>query len=250
MREVEASYPSVVSLFSGAGGLDIGLEKAGFATVFANDFDPDCIETLKANRRREIPIDEGGDRFFLREATISQSRVEALSRADIVPPRQGRQWRPDILAGGPPCQPFSSSGKQLALRDPRGNLFEDFVRLADELRPRLILFENVRGIVTARGPRGRPGEVVARVRAAFEAIGYATTFSLLNAADFGTPQRRVRLFMMATDSAPLPKFRTPRTRSRRVMVAQRGKHLARRSLGFQGQRSPKSSGRLGRLPNS
>jgi DNA (cytosine-5)-methyltransferase 1 len=114
-----------------------------------------------------------------------------------------------LLAGGPPCQPFSSSGNQLSVLDHRGRLFEHFVRLADELKPRTILFENVRGLVTARGPKGEPGEVLQLVRSAFESIGYATRFALLNAADFGLPQRRVRLFMLASRDLPLPEFPAP-----------------------------------------
>jgi len=94
----------------------------------------------------------------------------------------------------------------LSLNDPRGRLFEHFVRLAKGLRPRAILFENVRGLVTALGPRGEPGEALSLVKEAFESIGYATTFALLNAADYGAPQRRVRLFMMATRDAALPLF--------------------------------------------
>jgi DNA (cytosine-5)-methyltransferase 1 len=72
-----------------------------------------------------------------------------------------------------------------------------------------ILFENVRGLVTQRGPDGRPGEVLEMVKASFEAIGYATAFRVLNAADFGAPQRRVRLFMFGARVAPLPTFPTP-----------------------------------------
>src|SRR4051794_37883762 len=69
-----------------------------------------------------------------------------------------------------------------------------------------ILFENVRGLVTARGPKSQPGEVLDMVKKAFEGIGYATTFALLNAADYGCPQRRVRCFMMATRCTGLPEF--------------------------------------------
>jgi DNA (cytosine-5)-methyltransferase 1 len=94
----------------------------------------------------------------------------------------------------------------LSVEDPRGRLFEHFVRLAGELKPQQILFENVRGLVTARGPKGEPGEVLYMVKEAFEKLGYATSFQLLNAADYGCPQRRVRLFMMATRCTELPEF--------------------------------------------
>lgn len=83
------------------------------------------------------------------------------------------------------------------------------MRLAEELRPRLILFENVRGLVTARGPTGKPGEALRLVLEAFESIGYATTCSVLNAADHGLAQRRVRLFILAAQNPPLPVFPEP-----------------------------------------
>src|SRR5581483_1030294 len=97
----------------------------------------------------------------------------------------------------------------LSIEDPRGRLFEEFARLVAGLRPRLVLFENVRGLVTSRGPSGEPGEVLSLVREAFERLGYATTFALLNAADFGVSQRRVRCFMMAACEGVLPVFPEP-----------------------------------------
>jgi len=195
---------TVVSLFTGAGGLDLGLEQAGFRTISAVDSDPDCVRTLLNNQASKIRFGNGS--AYLEGAKIIRAEIETLEPTDFKPPTADRNWVPDLMAGGPPCQPFSSSGKMLSVDDPRGRLFEDFVRMAKGLRPKLILFENVRGLVTARGPQGEPGEVLGMVRRAFEDIGYATTFALLNAADFGCPQRRVRCFMMATRSTCLPDF--------------------------------------------
>lgn len=203
------SRPTLVSLFTGAGGLDIGLELAGFRTVAALDSDEDCVSTLRLNQEREIPIPCSTGKtqhHFLEGAKILGARVEEISAADLRPARARGTWVPDLLAGGPPCQPFSSAGKQLALDDPRGRLFEHFVRLAEELSPRMILFENVRGLVTAPGPTGKPGEALALVEREFERIGYATTFALINTADYGAPQRRVRLIMLGTKQSPLPEF--------------------------------------------
>ncbi len=200
---------SLVSLFTGAGGLDIGLELAGFETVAANDFDADCVKTLLTNQAARIPVPGGGNRRFLERARVLGSPVEDLTAADLRPAGVAGRWSPDLLAGGPPCQPFSSSGKMLSLSDPRGRLFEHFVRLAADLQPRVILFENVRGLVTARGPQGTPGEALDLVKRAFEAIGYATSFALLNSADYGAPQRRVRLFMLARKTGQLPSFPEP-----------------------------------------
>lgn len=196
--------PTVVSLFTGAGGLDLGLEMAGFKTVAALDNDPCCIETLRTNKARRIGGPNGVP--YLGGTQIVAKSVADVSASELQPNCASRSWRPDVLAGGPPCQPFSSAGKQLSLDDPRGRLFEHFVRIAKELKPRYILFENVRGIVTARGPSGDAGEVIHLIRDAFEAIDYGTNFALLNAADFGLPQRRVRCFMLAARMGPVPDF--------------------------------------------
>jgi DNA (cytosine-5)-methyltransferase 1 len=197
-----------ISLFTGAGGLDIGLEQAGFCTLFAVDSGEDAVCTLQINRQAQIPI--GNGRTFLQETVIlPPGGIEAVTAEHLRCMGVGPSWVPDLMAGGPPCQPFSSSGKMLSLEDPRGRLFEHFVRLAAALRPKLILFENVRGLVTARGPRGEPGEAIFLVKEAFERIGYGTTFALLNAADHGVPQRRVRCFMMASQCTELPLFPEP-----------------------------------------
>jgi DNA (cytosine-5)-methyltransferase 1 len=198
--------PTAISLFTGAGGLDIGLEQAGFRTLFAVDGDPDCVATLCRNQ--QTAVDTGGWPYLTR-TTILLSQIEELLPDELRPRGVGRSWVPDLLAGGPPCQPFSSSGKMLSVADPRGRLFEHFVRLACGLKPRLILFENVRGLVTAKGPNGEPGEVIRLVKQAFEAIGYATRFALLNAADYGCPQRRVRCFMIGVRNTTLPEFPDP-----------------------------------------
>lgn len=195
-----------VSLFSGAGGLDVGLEQAGFHTVVATDYDADCVETLRANHSLRIPVNGSLQRAHLDGSAIIHADVADLTRADLAPPGATADWRPTLLAGGPPCQPFSSAGRQRGLEDPRGRLFEHFVRIASELQPDFILFENVRGLATARGVTGTPGEVLQAVKLSFEQVGYRTRFALLNSADYGAPQRRVRLFMLAARTGPVPQF--------------------------------------------
>jgi len=191
---------SSISLFTGAGGLDIGLEQAGFRTITAVDSEPDCIRSVRENQHAGP---------YFNQTAVLLSEVERIEPAELRPDPAPPGWVPDLLTGGPPCQPFSSSGKMLSVGDPRGRLFEHFVRLAAGLKPKLILFENVRGIVTARGPKGDPGEVLHLVKSEFERIGYATNFTLLNAADYGCPQRRVRCFMVATRCTGLPEFPEP-----------------------------------------
>jgi len=205
-RRISQPRPSLVSLFTGAGGLDIGLELAGFSTVAAVDNDPDCVQTL---RRNQLKAASSPDFSPLRDAVVVEASIETVEPRHLRPQGASDDWVPDVLVGGPPCQPFSSAGNMLALDDPRGRLFEHFVRLAEGLRPHLILFENVRGLVTAVGPSGEPGEALALVKNAFESIGYSSRFALLNAADYGAAQRRVRLFMLATRSTVLPSFPAP-----------------------------------------
>jgi DNA (cytosine-5)-methyltransferase 1 len=200
------SEPTLVSLFAGGGGLDIGLEDAGFRTVCAVDVDARCVETLEANKARGII--SRLNRAPLSDAAILRADVAKLDGAAIME-ASGLGVRPTLMAGGPPCQPFSSSGKMLGLDDPRGRLFEHYVRIASELLPDYILFENVRGLITAKGPTGRHGETLDMVRDAFEGIGYATSFALLNSADFGAPQRRVRIFMLGARDRALPDFPSP-----------------------------------------
>jgi DNA (cytosine-5)-methyltransferase 1 len=201
--------PTVCSVFTGAGGLDIGLEMAGFRTVTAVECDEDCISTLRINQAARIPIPGVEGLCFLEGTCIIAKKIGDVEPGELRPEDALKEGTPDVMAGGPPCQPFSSSGAMLSIADPRGRLFEDFVRLADVLRPRFVLFENVRGLVTAKGPSGEPGEALFMVKEAFEKIGYATRFALLNAADFGCPQRRVRCFMLASRDTEVPLFPEP-----------------------------------------
>ncbi len=205
-RATKGQYPTLVSLFTGAGGLDVGLEQAGFNTIAATDFDDHCVQTLRLNQSMRIPIDGFSSRFYLENARIIHADVADLNRKDFEIPSSVEL---DLVAGGPPCQPFSSAGSQLGFSDPRGMLFQHFARLVSELKPKMFLFENVRGLVTARGPSGSPGEALELVRVAFEEAGYSTRCALLNSADFGAFQRRVRLFIIGSRLSTLPEFPEP-----------------------------------------
>ncbi|MEQ1930290.1 MAG: DNA cytosine methyltransferase [Parvularculaceae bacterium] len=189
------------SLFAGAGGLDLGLECAGWACDYATDIDPAAIATLNANKGRRMQ----GVRA-LSEAVVEQADVRKLGGKAILA-RIGRaRGAVPLLAGGPPCQSWSSAGRQLGLADPRGRLFEDYLRIAREIDARWLLFENVRGLVTARGPDGVPGSALALIREALRKAGWQTKVNLLNAADYGVPQRRVRLFLIGYHEGDAPGF--------------------------------------------
>ncbi len=188
-----------IDLFAGAGGLSRSLEAVGWRSVAAVEIDKEAAETLRRNKAQG----------YLKGTRIIESDIRDVSAKDLRPSGVSASWRPDILVGGPPCQPFSSAGLMQGFEDPRGQLFHEFVRLADQLKPRFILFENVAGLVTAKTPNGSPGGVLRRIQNEFENVGYACRFDLLNAADYGAPQRRVRLYMIASRGERLPEFPEP-----------------------------------------
>jgi DNA (cytosine-5)-methyltransferase 1 len=167
------------------------------------------MATLNAAKQSSIFVEGQESATYLQGAALRLADVRDLSGKDLKPDGAPVGWRPDLLAGGPPCQPWSSAGLQKGLQDERGQLIDHFVRMADELKPHFVLFENVRGLVTAIGRSGKPGEVLIDIKKSFEDIGYATAFATLNAADYGAAQRRVRLYMIATCDHELPSFPEP-----------------------------------------
>ena len=197
---------TAIDLFSGAGGMTASLEQAGFHTVAVVENNLDALGTLRATAAAKVAIPERPGRAYLQGTRILGCDIANLTGCDLRPTRAPATWRPDVLAGGPPCQPFSSAGRQRGLEDPRGNLFLEFVRMANELRPRYVLFENVRGLLTQKDRDGRPGGVLELVQQSFEEIGYAVRFGVLNAADYGAAQRRVRLYMIGTADHRLVDF--------------------------------------------
>lgn len=180
-----------VSLFSGAGGLDLGLEMAGWHGLYASDIDPCAVDTLQMNRGRVI----ASAKKFMANSVIERADIRNLSGRVILEKIGLNRGDVPLLVGGPPCQSWSSAGRQQGFDDPRGRLFSDFVRLADELDTRWIMFENVRGLLTARGADGRPGSALELIRSQLLNHGFQTGVSLVNAADYGVGQRRVRLIV-------------------------------------------------------
>ena len=191
MREEQNVTTSCfVSLFSGAGGLDLGLELAGWTGLFAADVDQTAVATLKANQGRRV-----AGIHFMSGARIEEADVRDLTGSNILNSVNVKRGTIPLLVGGPPCQSWSSAGRQKGFDDPRGQLFADFVRLAGELDVRWLMFENVRGLLTARGPDGRPGSALQLIRSQLLNAGFQTCVSLINAADYGVGQRRVRLIV-------------------------------------------------------
>jgi len=197
---------SFISIFSGAGGLDLGLEQAGWDCLYACDSDEAAVATLRANVGRRLQP----DRTAFSGSLVEQADVASLSGARVLAQIGRRAGQVELLAGGPPCQSWSSAGLQRGFGDPRGQLMDHYIRLAKELGTRWLLLENVRGLLTARGPQGKPGEALASIRRRLlHEAGFQTHAALLNAADYGVPQRRVRLFLVGYRDGDAPTFPAP-----------------------------------------
>jgi DNA (cytosine-5)-methyltransferase 1 len=186
-----------VSLFTGAGGLDYGFEAAGVHTAVAVEMDHDCCETLRRNRHEGRPdelrwkIIEDKAENVLTETMLAKAGV-AVGKIDLV-------------IGGPPCQPFSKSGywasqETKRMADPRAkSTIETYLRVIEEAQPRAFLLENVEGL----GYRGR-SEGLDRLHQEIERINgergtsYRLSTDVLNAADFGVPQHRRRMFVIGS----------------------------------------------------
>lgn len=187
VRETAPAYGkqtlNSVSLFSGGGGMDIGVEQAGFHGLACVEFDHNAAETLRFNAMRR------GARTKIIEADIRTIDPLILADPGI-----------DLLHGGPPCQAFSLIGKRGSLCDERGMLLFEMIRFARVLRPRALLLEQVKGLLSAPNEKGERGGVFKRFTRLLEDLGYCVKWTVLCAADYGVPQLRERVFIVATPS--------------------------------------------------
>ena len=191
---------SVVSLFAGAGGLDLGLESTrAFRSVACIDSDEDCINTLKTNKLRGL-TSHAHD--FLRDATIVK---RDLTKAAIA--LRGVTREPvDVVVGGPPCQAFSVLGKRRGTEDSRGGLVFSFMDAVAYLRPRAFVFENVPGFMSID-----QGRTFAGVLQRAEVMGYECWWGKLCAADYGDPTIRTRFFLIGVIDPQVPLQAPPAT---------------------------------------
>ncbi|NMH26571.1 DNA cytosine methyltransferase [Flavobacterium silvaticum] len=195
----------VVSLFTGAGGLDIGLENCGFETAVCIEYDTDCRETLRYNRpnwklfEESVKITQGevktrvpGD---VREIEVEELlKLANLERKEV-----------SLVVGGAPCQPFSNIGKKLGKNDEKnGDLFLEFVRFVKGINPRAFIFENVVGIT-----QNKHNDVINYMVDKFKGLGYGISYGILNAANYGVPQRRERFFLIGIKGVDKPAFPMP-----------------------------------------
>lgn len=214
------------SLFSGAAGLDIGLEQVGLKPTMAVEIDPSCCATIRKN----CP-----------DLDVWETDITKLSADDLMK-RRGNPAEVFLMVGGPPCQSFSPGGKRAALSDPRGNLIYTYLSLIDKVRPRFFVLENVAHLVTAalkhrpiadrpgkqwnlsRYANGSPtgdddvaamepdelsGSAIRQVLSDISKLGYSWNFSVVNAADYGAPQHRFRLIILGAVKGNHPAIPAP-----------------------------------------
>lgn len=164
---------TTIELFAGAGGLALGVEKAGFNTIGLVEFNKDACETLRINRPEWNVICDD-------IANISGQDLEQLFHI--------QKGKLDLLSGGAPCQSFSYAGKRLGLEDARGTLFYHYAMFLEKLQPKMFLFENVRGLLTH--DKGKTYNTILEI---FGKTGYEIQKKVLNAWDYGVAQKRERL---------------------------------------------------------
>lgn len=183
-----------IELFAGAGGLALGLEKAGISTVEFVEIDKSCCETLRKNRPNWNVV------------------CEDIHRTDFTK----FAGKVDIVTGGFPCQAFSYAGKKLGMEDVRGTLFYEFARCVKEVQPKIFMAENVRGLVSH--DKGRTLSTIINV---FSELGYDVQYKVLNAAYFNVPQKRERIVIIGTKRGMGIKYEYP-TPNKRMMTLKEG----------------------------
>lgn len=173
INNIKVDYNDVtaIEVFTGAGGLALGLEQAGIKTVLLVEIDKFCCETLRQNRPEWNIINDDIKNV---DFTMYKGKV-------------------DIVTGGSPCQAFSYSGKKLGFEDTRGTLFYEFARTVKEVEPLIFMFENVKGLISH--DKGRTLKTILNV---LEELGYNVKYEVLNANDYGVAQKRERIIIIGT----------------------------------------------------
>jgi DNA (cytosine-5)-methyltransferase 1 len=183
-----------ISLFSGAMGLDLGLEAAGFHVTGCLELDKKACATIQKNRP-SLPLICDDIRNWTGDKLLKAFNVR---REEIA-----------FIAGGPPCPSFSTAGKRRAFEDPRGQVMFDYLRIISEIRPPFFVMENVRGILSAalthvplsqrKGKaNSKRGTVLRLLEETFKKMGYTVSVELVNAANYGTPQKRERVIFLGS----------------------------------------------------
>lgn len=208
--DILKNKPIALSFFSGAMGLDLGIEKAGFDVRLACEVDKYCRQTISVNKPDVALL---GD--------INEYNADDILKAAKIT----RDMEIDLIVGGPPCQAFSTAGKRKAFQDDRGNVFLKYIDLVLELKPKYFIIENVRGLLSCPldhrphtergdgypdlGDDGLKGGALNFILSRLKNSGYSYSFNLYNSANFGTPQSRERVIIICSLNGETPPYLIP-----------------------------------------
>ncbi len=182
--------PKIVSLFAGAGGLDLGFEKAGFSTIWANEFDKSIWTTFEYN--------------------FPKTKLDKRNITDVLP-----EELPDCdgIIGGPPCQSWSEAGAGRGIKDKRGQLFFDYIRILKVKQPKFFLVENVAGILQPKHSESFNGFLEQ-----FKNAGYIISWKLLDANDYNVPENRLRVIIVGYRKDLNKEFKFPKPQKYRPVL--------------------------------
>ncbi|MEI6429638.1 MAG: DNA (cytosine-5-)-methyltransferase [Pseudanabaena sp. ELA607] len=192
----------IISLFSGAGGMDIGFHKAGFETAVAVEQDPSCCATLRRN---------------MQNVSVIEGDITQISTTEILQTGKLQPLEAALVIGGPPCQSFSLAGKRMGMNDPRGKLILEYIRVVREALPVAFVMENVKGM--ANWSEGKAldailSEATREIIYGDKIYKYELSYQILNAVDYGVPQFRERIIIVGNRIGkkfefPMPTHTSP-----------------------------------------
>jgi len=188
-KDMEKGRPTCIELFAGAGGMALGLEKAGFETKLLVENDKDCVATLKLNRPQW--------------GAVLQD-IQDVSFKGL---------KCDLVSGGFPCQAFSHAGNKLGFEDTRGTMFYEFARAVKEIKPKIFLAENVEAIL-----RNQDGKTISTIMRVLSSFGYDVRYEILNALNYGVAQKRKRVIFIGTRKGI--KFQYPKPSNKVVTLGE------------------------------
>jgi DNA (cytosine-5)-methyltransferase 1 len=195
--------PTLVSLFAGAGGMDIGFEQAGYKTVWANEYD----KTIAPSYQKYFP-----DTKFDGRSILSIPDEDIPSASGVI--------------GGPPCQSWSEAGAKRGIKDPRGQLFHEYIRVIRKVKPEFFVAENVHGLIHSRNLKS-----FENILEMFKDEGYVVSWKLLKASDYGVPQDRERVFIVGYHKNLKKKFVFPEPFAKKVTLKEAIGDLAKLKIG-------------------
>lgn len=195
-----------ISFFSGALGLDLGLDQAGITSLSYNENDKVICDTIQVNKPN---------------VKLYSCDINALSATSILNDVKLKRGDVFLVCGGPPCQSFSTAGKRKSLSDDRGNAFLKFIDMIDGILPKYFVIENVRGIFSSKKD-DRPGGALMFIYNSLQSLGYSVTFNLYDTSKFGVPQARERMVMIGSLNGSVPHLVPFKSPVRTFFDAQKG----------------------------